>query len=122
VLEAGDGHLDMNGVNEGLKTMSVSKQYLKTRPVSKVTFRVSPDQAGKARTASLVGEFNDWDPKATRMRKLKNGEFKVTVDLEVGREYQYRYLLDDARWTNDEDADRYVPAGIDGAENSVVVV
>jgi 1,4-alpha-glucan branching enzyme len=103
-------------------TMSVSKQYLKTRPVSKVTFRVPRDQAGEARTAALVGDFNGWDPKATRMRKLKSGEFKVTLDLEVGREYQYRYLLDDAEWTNDESADRYVPAGIAGAENSVVVV
>ena len=50
------------------------------------------------------------------------GEFKVTVDLEVGREYQYRYLLDDRRWTNDDDADRYVPAGVADTENSVVVV
>ncbi len=102
--------------------MSISKQYLKTRPVSKVTFRVPAEIAAGCDHVSLVGEFNGWDPQATRMRRLKSGEFKVTVDLEVGREYQYRYLLDQQRWTNDESADRYVPAGVPDAENSVVVV
>jgi 1,4-alpha-glucan branching enzyme len=102
--------------------MAVSKKYLKTKPVSKVTFVVPNEIAAGAHVASLVGDFNDWDPQATRMRRMKTGEFKVTVDLEVGREYQYRYLLDDRRWTNDDDADRYVPAGVADAENSVVVV
>jgi 1,4-alpha-glucan branching enzyme len=102
--------------------MSLAKKYLKSRPVSKVTFKLPPDMVGEARQASLVGEFNGWDPKATRMKRLKSGEFKATVDLEVGREYQFRYLIDDAHWANDDSADRYVPAGIPGAENSVVVV
>ncbi len=102
--------------------MSLSKKYLKSRPVSKVTFKLPPEVAGSARQVSVVGEFNGWNPSATRMRRLKSGEFKATLDLEVGREYQFRYLLDDQQWTNDDDADRYVPAGIAGAENSVVVV
>lgn len=102
--------------------MAISKRYLKTKPVSKVTFVLPNEIAADAREASLVGDFNGWDPRATRMRKLKSGEFKVTVDLEVGREYQYRYLLDDRRWTNDGHADRYVPAGVADAENCVVVV
>ena len=102
--------------------MSLSKQYLKTRPISKVTFRLPAELAPAAGQAALVGEFNDWNPHATRMRRLKSGEFKVTVDLEVGREYQYRYLLDGTDWTNDDSPDRYAPAGVAGAENSVVVV
>jgi len=102
--------------------MSTSKKYLKTRPVSKVTFKVPREIAAGAAKASLVGEFNDWDPKATEMRKLKSGEFKVTLDLDVGREYQFRYLLDDQTWQNDDHADRYVPSGIAGADNSVIVV
>jgi 1,4-alpha-glucan branching enzyme len=102
--------------------MSISKRYLKSRPVSKVTFKLPAEIAGSASRAALVGEFNGWDPRATSMQRLKSGDFKVTVDLEIGREYQYRYLLDDNRWTNDEGADRYVPAGVAGAENGVVVV
>ncbi|HOX27128.1 MAG TPA: isoamylase early set domain-containing protein [Candidatus Krumholzibacteria bacterium] len=102
--------------------MSIQKKYLKSKAVSRVTFMLPTKIAGGARKASLVGEFNGWDPKATRMQKLRTGEFKVTVDLEVGREYQYRYLLDDRTWQNDDAADRYVPAGIADAENSVVIV
>jgi 1,4-alpha-glucan branching enzyme len=102
--------------------MSVSKRYLKTKPVSKVTFKVPSEVAAGAVKASLVGEFNGWDPAATRMQKLKSGEFKATIDLEVGREYQFRYLLDDGRWTNDTEADRQVPAGVPDAENSVIKV
>ncbi|MDD5720247.1 MAG: isoamylase early set domain-containing protein [Candidatus Krumholzibacteria bacterium] len=102
--------------------MSVSKKYLKSKPVSRVTFLLPNEIAAGAAKASLVGDFNGWDPKATRMRKLKTGEFKVTVDLEVGREYQYRFLLDDRKWTNDNAADRYVPAGLPDAENGVIIV
>jgi len=107
---------------EGDGNMSLSKKYLKSRPVSKVTFRLPAEAAAGVDQACLVGEFNDWNPEATRMQKLKTGDFKVTVDLEVGREYQYRYLLDGAAWQNDDCADRYVPAGVPDAENSVVVV
>ena len=102
--------------------MSLIKKYLKTKPVSKVTFRLPREVAASVDQACLVGEFNDWNPRATSMQKLKSGEFKVTLDLEVGREYQYRYLLDGRTWTNDDAADRYVPAGVPGEENSVVVV
>jgi 1,4-alpha-glucan branching enzyme len=102
--------------------MSISKKYLKTKPVSKVTFMLPNEIAAGARSAALVGDFNGWDPEATRMRKLKTGEFKVTVDLAVGQEYQYRYLLDGRQWTNDNAADRYVPAGVPDAENGVVIV
>jgi 1,4-alpha-glucan branching enzyme len=109
-------------VKTGVGTMSVSKKYLKSRPVSKVTFRLRPDAAAEIDQACLVGEFNGWDPQAARMQKLKSGEFKITLDLEVGREYQYRYLLDGSVWANDDGADRYAPSGLPGTENSVVIV
>ena len=102
--------------------MSLKKQYLKTRAVSKVTFRVPAEAAPEAASVSLVGEFNDWDPEATPMTRLKNGEFKVTMSLDIGREYRFRYLIDDETWENDWDADRYEASGFPDVENSVVVV
>jgi 1,4-alpha-glucan branching enzyme len=102
--------------------MSLKKQNLKTRPVTKVTFRLPPEAAQGAQEVHLVGEFNDWDPTATPMTRLKNGEFKVTVDLETGREYGFRYLIGNEIWENDWSADKYVPCGFPGEENSVVVV
>jgi 1,4-alpha-glucan branching enzyme len=102
--------------------MSLSKRYLKSRPVSKVTFRLPREAAPKARRVNLVGEFNHWDPQATPMARLKSGEFKVTLDLETGREYHFRYLIEDSVWENDWSADRYATCTFSGTENSVVVV
>ncbi len=102
--------------------MSVKKRYLKSKPISKVTFCLPPELAKIANTAAVVGEFNNWDHDATPMTRLKSGDFKVTVDLEMGREYQYRFLLDGQHWENDFQADRYSPSGFEDAENSVVIV
>lgn len=57
-----------------------------------------------------------------RFEKTKDGSFKGTLELGAG-EYQFKYILDDAKWENDWEADKYVPAGVDAtAENSVVVL
>lgn len=101
--------------------MSLTKRNLKTRPITKVTFRLPAEAANGARQVNLVGDFNDWNPAATPMQMLKNGDFKVAIGLESGREYQFRYLIDGEIWENDWDADRYQPSGISAAENSVVM-
>ena len=96
----------------------LKKQWLKTRPVCKVTFTLPEGTA--ARTAHLVGDFNNWDEKAEPMKKLKDGTFKTTVELEPSREYQYRYLVNGSEWINDDKADKYA-AHPYGGENSVVM-
>jgi 1,4-alpha-glucan branching enzyme len=102
--------------------MGLQKQFLKSKPVCKVTFRLPKQVAGGAGAVHLVGEFNGWDTAATPMRKLKSGDFTVTLDLETGGEYQFRYLIDGDRWENDEAADRYMPSPYPGVDNSVAVV
>ena len=102
--------------------MSLVKKHLKTKQVCKVTFRLPRELANGASRVALVGDFNDWNPGSLPLEKLKSGEFKVTIDLESGREYQFRYLIDGETWQNDDGADRYVPSGFAGAENSVVAV
>jgi 1,4-alpha-glucan branching enzyme len=96
----------------------LKKQYLK-RGTVKVDFVLPPAVAAEATSAYLVGDFNNWDETATPMNKLKNGSFKITLELEPGREYQYRYLVDGNQWHNDWDADRYEPNPFSG-DNSVV--
>jgi hypothetical protein len=39
----------------------MKKQYLKSKPVCKVTFRLAGEAAGSAGSANIVGEFNDWN-------------------------------------------------------------
>ena len=102
--------------------MSLTKKYLKTKPICKVTFRLPKDAAASTKSVHLVGEFNEWDAEATPMQRLKDGSFKIILDLEKDKEYQYRYLLEDGTWENDWDADKYVPSEFSGIENSVVAV
>ncbi|MCB9453372.1 MAG: isoamylase early set domain-containing protein [Anaerolineaceae bacterium] len=97
----------------------LKKQVLKTKPVTKVTFELP--EAVKAETAYLVGDFNDWDETATPMNRLKSGRFTVTLELESGKEYQFRYLVNGTEWHNDWHADKYVPNPFSG-DNSVVSV
>jgi len=102
--------------------MSLTKQYLKSKPVCKVTFRVPAEAARDANTVHIVGDFNSWDIYALPLQKLKDGTFKVTVELETNHEYQFRYLIDENTWENDWEADKYVPTPFGNSENSVVVV
>ena len=102
--------------------MSLKKQYLKNKDRCKVTFRFPPAAAQDAGTVHLVGEFNDWSTVQTPMKRLKSGEFTVTLELIPGRAYQFRYLIDQTDWENDWEADRYVKSDFGDCENSVVVV
>lgn len=102
--------------------MSIKKQILKSKAVCKTTFKLSKKVAGSAKTVHLVGDFNDWDTSATPMRKLKSGDFSVTLNLKADKEYQFRYLVDGENWANDAQADKYAPSAYPDVENSVVVV
>ena len=102
--------------------MGIKKQFLKTRPFCKVTFRLPKQAVQSAATAHLVGEFNNWDTGAHPMQRLKKGGFKVTLELEPNREYQYRYLLDQTIWQTDQEADKYASTPYADSQNSVVVV
>lgn len=103
--------------------MGITKRFLKSRPVSKVTFRLPKEAAPNAKSVHIVGDFNDWNESSLPMTRLKNGEYKLTLDLTVGKQYHFRYLIEGPsgpEWENDWDADKYVPSGITGVENSVV--
>jgi 1,4-alpha-glucan branching enzyme len=102
--------------------MSIKKRFLKSRPECKVTFRLPKKVAGQAEIVHLVGDFNNWETRTTPMKKLKNGAFSTTLDLKVGREYQFRYLIDETDWVNDGEADKYIASSFPGVENSVVVL
>lgn len=102
--------------------MSLKKKYLKSKPVCKVSFILPKDAVKTAKKVAIVGDFNSWDEKAHLMKKLKNGSFTSTIDLESGKDYQFRYLIDGKKWENDWVADDYVPNAYAGVENSVVSV
>lgn len=96
--------------------MAIKKQFLKSKPVCKVTFTVPAEEA---KNVAVVGSFNEWNEKATPLKKLKNGSFKGTVDLEAGNSYEFRYLID-GTYENELDADAQAWSDFAGAENSVL--
>jgi 1,4-alpha-glucan branching enzyme len=104
------------------KIAGLKKQYLKTRNACKVTFKLPKAAATDAKSVSVVGDFNNWNISAHPMRKLKSGDYTVTLDLEPGREYQFRYFIDESKWDNDWNADKYVQSPFAGNDNSVVIV
>ncbi|MGD9300041.1 MAG: isoamylase early set domain-containing protein [Desulfobacterales bacterium] len=102
--------------------MTVKKQYLKSRPICKVTFKIPAEVGNSAKTAKVVGEFNDWSLNAHPMKRLKSGAFSTTLDLEKGKAYQFRYVLDNTQWENETEADKLVPSPYGDSENSVIIV
>jgi len=95
------------------------KNYTKTKKKCRVTFKY-PNQE-QADSAMLAGEFNNWSTTGIPMRKLKDGSFSVTISLEAGCSYTFRYVLDQSVWVNDLEADEYV-ANEHGEDNSVVML
>ncbi len=101
--------------------MSLKKNFLKSKPVCKVTFSIPEGIVIDAKNVNLLGEFNDWQvTKAESMRKLKDGSYTRTLDLDKGKSYQFRYLIDGEVWYNDTEADSYIASGVGVEENCVV--
>lgn len=89
----------------------------------KVTFILPAEIVAGASEGLLLGEFNNWDKEnGFSLRKYKDGSMKTTVELEAGKSYEYRYLLDGGRWVNDANASAYNPVFGLGVENCVVEV
>ena len=101
--------------------MSLEKKFLKAKPVCKVKFSLSGDQYKSASSILLVGDFNNWQLGETPLKMAKTGVWSVSLDLETGKDYQFRYLIDGAVWENDAEADGFIPSGL-GSENSVLAL
>jgi 1,4-alpha-glucan branching enzyme len=95
----------------------IKKTLAKSGKTAKVTFEL-PAAAG-AGSVALCGEFNDWAPEAHPMTKRKDGRFSVTITLDTGHSYRFRYLIDGATWENDWEADSYI-GNTFGGDDSVV--
>lgn len=102
--------------------MITRKQYLKTKSICKVTFRISKGIANGGHQAAIAGDFNAWDAGRGSMKTLRNGDFTITLPLAPGHEYQYRFIVDGHRWITDPDADKFIHCGYASCNNSVVVV
>lgn len=95
----------------------IKREVIKKDNKVKLTF-VQPQDAQQPGVA-VVGDFNNWDPTAHRLQKRSNGTASVSVTVDAGAVYRFRYYTDDGRWYNDDAADAYVPSG-HGSEDCIV--
>jgi 1,4-alpha-glucan branching enzyme len=70
---------------------------------------------------ALCGDFNDWSAGSIALQRGGDGAWQVTLPLEPGQSYRYRFLLDGERWENAWQADWYEPNPF-GSDNSVIAV
>jgi len=101
--------------------MSMHKIFHKENPVCKVTFKLNKEVAASAMQVNLVGDFNNWDKENIRMKKIKTGGFSIAVNLDIGKDYEFKYLMDKSIWLNEAEADKQVLNEFHGT-NSVVTV
>ncbi len=97
----------------------MKKTYSKKGETVRVTFELPAEV--EANSVVLVGEFNDWDKDAHPLTRRKDGRFSRTVSLSAGSEYRFRYWVDESRWENAWEADKYLPNEF-GSEDSVVSI
>jgi len=102
--------------------MSLKKTELKSKKY-KVSFKISAEDANQFSSASLVGDFNNWDASKDQMKKLKkDGSFSIQKTFESGKEYQFKYVLDKENWINEPEADKLVATQFADSQNCVVML
>lgn len=98
----------------------ISKAFVETESgqVARVSFTLAVEVWADA--LNLVGDFNKWNQSSHPFQREGKDEWTITVDLQLGHAYQFRYLCDCEEWMNDGDADAYVVNPY-GTDNFVVV-
>ena len=109
---------------QGMKqngSQRIERKYSKDQSKCRITFWLPREFAPEARCIAVAGSFNGWNQYSHLLSKLENGELSLVVEVEAGREYEFRFIIDETRWENASNADRYVWSDIGNCENSVIV-
>jgi 1,4-alpha-glucan branching enzyme len=93
------------------------KTPLKKSDKTSVVFTI--DGFDDAAAVAVAGEFNDWEPASTPMKRRKDGTWTATLRLPKNQRFEYRFVVDGENWIADDDADALVPNPF-GGKNSVV--
>ncbi|SHK97229.1 Glycogen recognition site of AMP-activated protein kinase [Reichenbachiella agariperforans] len=102
--------------------MSIKKQFFKSKDLCKVTWTINKKEAKGIENISLSGSFNNWSLQENPFTKMKNGNFKLVMELPKDVSYEYRYLVNGTQWVNEEEADRYVDNRVSNEQNCVLTL
>jgi 1,4-alpha-glucan branching enzyme len=100
--------------------MSIRKTFYPKKGVYRVFFTLPESLTDHVKKVAIVGDFNEWHPDKHPMKKTNSGKFEFTLELPVGKDYQFRYLLNSYKWESDIDADELVPTPFPDVYNSVI--
>ena len=89
----------------------------------KVIFTLPPESVANAAEGILLGEFNNWNPEeGIHLQKKEDGSMIAELSLTAGKTYEYRYLLSDGRWVNDNNGKAFSQVYGHAVENCVLTV
>jgi len=75
-------------------------------------------EAPQAKSVSVVGDWNAWDPSRNRLRDPKgDGTWEIRLRLRKGEELRYQFLIDGERWIPDPQAPLQVDDGFGGTSS-----
>ncbi|MEY4541382.1 MAG: hypothetical protein RLZZ306_3139 [Bacteroidota bacterium] len=72
---------------------------------TKVVFSLPKEALEGVNIVSIVGDFTEWNP--VMLKAKKDGSFEVELEVPNGRDYHFRYQINNHHWQNDYAADRY---------------
>jgi len=100
--------------------MSLKKSYVKSKKAYKVTFEIPADDNPENKEVRLLGSFNNWSWEDAPTLKKEGGKYTVQHVLPEGKQYEYRYFVDQNYWLNDGKADAYCDSGYSDVENCIL--
>ena len=68
----------------------------------------------------LVGDFNGWDRESLPFQRDREGNWRLELELDAGREYRFLYLVDGDHWRGEWQADKSVQ-NPQGGYDSIVI-
>ncbi|MGI8952557.1 MAG: isoamylase early set domain-containing protein [Chitinophagaceae bacterium] len=95
----------------------VQKTYFKTKDYCKVKFVFNLEDA---ETVEILGLNSDWENSIV-MSKKKDGSFTCDVSLPKNTQHEFKYLVNEALWVNEPEADSENP-NVFGGSNSVIIL
>jgi predicted flap endonuclease-1-like 5' DNA nuclease len=95
----------------------MKKQFNDSKNTCNVTFSLNVE----AHSVTILGDFTEWSP--INLPKSAGNNFEVTLEIPVGRDYHFRYLVNNDYWENDHAADDYATSPMYAhIENSILIL
>ena len=83
----------------------MKKKIIAEKNSTKVVFSLPKEALEGVSIVSVVGDFTEWNP--VMLKAKKDGSFEIELEVPNGRDYHFRYQINNHHWQNDFAADRY---------------